>query len=376
MQFTINKEIFVKGLAKIQPIIQARNTMPILAHVLLEVRNNILILTATDLEVGMQSSYPVEGISDGAISVSAKKLFEIVKEMPNEDIRFCTKDNDWAEITSGKARFNIVGLSADDFPLFQTGKGDFINLGSDLLSDMIAKTSFAICTDETKYNLNGAFVQVSAGKIQFIRMITTDGHRLAAVKKTITGAIPAALGKGVILPKKGVLELKKLAEEYPGSEIKLGFEDNSVVAYTSNTTLAMRLIDGQFPDYKTVLPVANDKKVAVDRGKLLSSLKRMVILSSEKAKGVMFEVQKGLIVMSACTPEMGDCTEDVEAGYEGDDLVINLNPKYLLEIASVIPDNSVELKFKDTTSPVIIKSATGDDFLAVLMPMRLNNATN
>ena len=369
MQFKISKEIFVKALAKIQPICLVRTTMPILAHVLLDVRDDQLSLTATDLEVGVRKTYECEVIEKGAITVSAKKLHEIVKEMPNEDIFFSTKENDWAEIVCGKARFNIVGLSAEDFPTFETGKGECFSLGCDLLNDMIAKTSYAICTDETKYNLNGAFLQVSDGSIA---MVTTDGHRLGYCKKPITGEYPEALDNGVTLPKKGVLELKKLAEENEGGEIKLVFEDNNVVAYTANSTMVMRLIDGQFPDYKKILPEANDVKVSMDRGKFLSALKRMFVLSSEKAKGVKLEIQKGLVVMSARTPELGECTEDVEASYEGYSMAINLNPRFLLDFAAVVPENSVELKFKDALSPAILKPLAGDDFLAVIMPMRLN----
>lgn len=372
MQFTIAKEVFVKALAKIQPICLARNTMPILNHVLLEVRDNLLYLTATDLEVGVKTFYEVEGIEDGSITVAAKKLYEIVKEMPNEDIRFCTKDNNWAEIVCGKARFNIVGLDADQFPTFQTGKGESFSLGSDLLNDMIAKTSYAICNDETKYNLNGAFLKATDDENPNLVMVTTDGHRLGVCTKPITGDSPAALSKGVILPKKGVLELKKLAEEHPGGEIRLSFEDNNVVVFTENTTMVMRLIDGQFPDYKKVIPAANDKNVIMERSKFLSALKRMFILSSEKAKGVKIEAKKGIVVMSASTPELGECTEDVEAGYAGIEMAINLNPKFLIEMAAVIPENGVELKFKDALSPIIMKPAVGSDFLAVIMPMRLN----
>jgi DNA polymerase-3 subunit beta len=369
MQFRISKDIFVKALAKLQPICTVKSTMPILAHVLIEVRDGQMNLTATDLEVGVRSIYEAEVTTAGSITVSAKKIHEIVKELPNEEIYFSKKENDWAEIVCGKARFNIVGMSADEFPHFQTGKGEQFSLGSDLLNDMIAKTSYAICTDETKYNLNGAFMQIIDDHIE---MVTTDGHRLGCCKKPITGMNSDALTKGVILPKKGVLELKKLAEENAGGEIKISFEDNNVVVYTATTTMVIRLIDGEFPNYKTVLPVNNTVVVAMDRGKFISALKRMGVLSSEKAKGVKLDVQKDKVGMSARTPELGECTEDVEAVYDGEDMSINLNPKYLMEFAAVVPDNSVELKLKDALSPIIMKPMNGEDCLAIIMPMRLN----
>lgn len=371
MQFTIKKDTFVKALAKIQPVVSNRTTMPILAHVLLNAHKDGLEVTATDLQVGIRTTYEVEAVQAGSITVNAKKLYEIVKELPNEDIMFSTKENDWAEIVCGKARFNIVGLPADDFPSLNVAMGEEFGMGSDLLNDMIAKTSHAICYDETKANLNGAYLKLDVEN-ETILMVTTDGHRLGYCKKPLTGMSSEALTKGVILPQKGVHELKKLADDNAGGEIRMSFENNNIVARAGETIMTMRLIEDNFPDYNRVLPVSNDAVVIMDRGKLISAMRRMGILSSEKAKGVKLEVSNGLVVMSAKTPEFGECTEDVEVGYEGAAFDINLNPKYLMEFASVVPDNSVELKFKDGLNPIIMKPAANDDCLAVVMPMRLN----
>jgi len=371
MQFKIKKETFVKALAKIQPFTTTRTTLPILAHVLLDARNGSLQVTATDLQVGARSTYEVEEVDAGSIAVNAKKLYEIVKELPNEEVIFSTKENDWAEIVCGKARFNIVGQSANDFPSVNTGKGEAFSLGSDLLNDMIAKTSYAICYDETKANLNGAYLKFDAEN-ETITMVTTDGHRLGYCKKALTGTTPEALTKGVTLPQKGVHELKKLADDNAGGEIKLSFESNNVVAWAGNTVMTMRLIEDNFPDYEKILPASNDAVLTMDRGKLISAMKRMGVLSSEKAKGVKLEIRRDLVVMSAKTPEFGECTEDVEAGYTGTDFDINLNPKYLMEFAAVVPDNSVEMKLKDALTPIIIKPTGTDDCLAVVMPMRRN----
>lgn len=371
MQFTIKKETFVKALAKITPFTVNRTTLPILSHVLLSAHNGGLEFSATDLQVGACSTYEAEAVKAGSIAVNAKKLYEIVKELPNEEVIFSTKENDWAEIVCGKARFNIVGLPADDFPHLNLGSGEAFSIGSDLLNDMIAKTSHAICYDETKANLNGAYLKFDA-KEETITMVTTDGHRLGYCKKPLTGITPEALTEGVILPQKGVHELKKLADENAAGEIKLSFESNNVVARAGNTVMSMRLIEGNFPDYQKVIPAANNAVVTIDRAKLLSAMKRMGLLSTEKAKGVSLEVRKDQIVMSARTPEFGDCTEDVEVGYAGSDFSINLNPKYLMEFAAVVPDNSVEMKFKDALTPVVMKAAANDDCLAIIMPMRMN----
>ncbi|GFO56790.1 DNA polymerase III subunit beta [Geomonas sp. Red276] len=372
MEFRISKEIFLKALQRIQGIVEKRNTMPILSNALLEVHNDLLYITATDLEVGMKSSYPTTVIREGKITVSAKKLYEIVKEMPDEEIHFSTKDNDWVEIICGKARFNIVGLSSEEFPYFPKVKDEnFLVFKNEILADMIEKTSYAICYDETKYNLNGVFIKaVEEGGSAMIRMVATDGHRLSVAQKVFTGNIGAELGKGVIFPKKGIFELKKMVEEEAG-EIMLGFMDNSAVIKKGNTVVVMRLIDGEFPDYTKVIPYQNDRIVQISRDKFLHSLKRMAILSSEKFKGVKIDVNPEQMIISSNNPELGEAREEIEVTYDGTDISARFNAKYLIDVLSVMEQREVELKLKDELSPVIMKAADGEDFMAVIMPMRL-----
>jgi DNA polymerase III subunit beta len=372
MEFRISKEIFMKALQRIQGIVEKRNTMPILSNALLEVQNDQLYITATDLEVGMRSSYPTRMIREGKITVSAKKLYEIVKEMPDEEIHFSTKENDWVEIVCGKARFNIVGLSSEEFPYFPKVKDEsFIVFNNGILSEMIEKTSYAICYDETKYNLNGVFIKaVEENGGNVLKMVATDGHRLSVSQKNIEGSISAELAKGVIFPKKGIFELKKMVEE-ESTEIMLGFMDNSAVLKKGNTVVVMRLIDGEFPDYTKVIPQANDRNVQVSRDKFLHSLKRMSILSNEKFKGVKIEVNPEQMTISSNNPELGEAREEIEVDYEGNEISARFNAKYLIDVLSVMEDREVELKLKDELSPVIMKSAENDDFMAVIMPMRL-----
>ena len=372
MEFKISKEIFLKALQRIQGIVEKRNTMPILSNALLEVQNDLLYITATDLEVGMKSSYPAKVMREGKITVSAKKLYEIVKEMPDEEIHFSTKENDWVEISCGKARFNIVGLSSEEFPYFPKVKEEsFIIFKNEILSEMIEKTAYAICYDETKYNLNGIFIKAfEEDGASILKMVATDGHRLSLAQKTITGTIGAELSKGVIFPKKGIFELKKMVEEESG-EIMIGFMDNSAVIKKGNTVVVMRLIDGEFPDYTKVIPANNDRTVQINRDKFLHSLKRMAILSSEKFKGVKIEVSSELIVISSSNPELGEAHEELEVQYEGNSISARFNAKYLIDVLSVMADRDVELKLKDELSPVIMKAVAEDDFMAVIMPMRL-----
>ena len=372
MEFTIDKDTFLKALQKIQGIVERRNTMPILSNVLIEASPERIHLTATDLEVGMRSSYPTDVIREGKITVSAKKLYEIIKELSDEKIIFSTKENDWVEIRCGKAHFTIVGLSPDEFPYFPKVNDDsFVKLNNATLREMIEKTSYAICHDETKYNLNGVFVKaLEENGRSILRMVATDGHRLSIVERELTGTICRELAKGAIFPKKGIFELKKMAEEEEG-ELLLGFMDNNAVIKKGNSVVVMRLVDGEFPDYTKVVPQNNDKTVRINRELFLHSLRRMAILSSEKFKGIKFDIKSGCMDISSSNPELGEAREEVEIDYAGDPMTSRFNARYMIDVLSVLVETEVELLFRDELSPAIMRPAGDNSFLSVVMPMRL-----
>lgn len=372
MRFTIDRETFYKALQKIQGIVEKRNTMPILANALIEADGESISVIATDLEVGMKSSYPAQIHQPGKITVSAKKLYEIIKELPDQQITFSTKENDWVEIKCGKAVFNLVGLSPEEFPYFpDVTNGTFIELHTDLLREMIEKTAYAICMDETKYNLNGVFIQaVEEDGKPVLKMVSTDGHRLSLCGKECAGAAVPELAKGVIFPKKGVFELRKLAEEEVGT-IQLGFMDNSAAIRKGNTVVVMRLVDGEFPDYRRVIPSANNRVVSVGKDNFLHCLRRMSILSSDKFKGIRLEIRDGVMEISSNNPELGEAREEVEVSFEGDPLVLRFNARYIIDVLSVITTDTAEIGLKDELSPAILRSGSSSDFLAVIMPMRL-----
>jgi len=373
MEFRIDKEVFLKALQKIQGIVEKRTSMPILSNVLLEANESALHITATDLEVGMKSQYPADVTKTGKITVSAKKLYEIVKELPNQEIQFLTKENDWVEIKCGKVHFNIVGLSSDEFPYFPVVKEEnLFEIESSLLKEMIEKTSYAICNDDTKYNLNGLFAKVETNdkNEQCLKMVSTDGHRLSIANGKMSGTVGTELFKGVILPKKGIYELKKITDEDDG-KLLFGFMDNSAVIKRGDSYMVMRLVDGDFPDYNRVIPTSNDKIVKVNKEIFTHAVRRMAILSSEKFKGIMLEISGASIKISSSNPELGDAMEEIDVIYNGEPMAVRFNAKYLLDVLAVTETESVEMKFKDELSPSIISPEASDSFLAVIMPMRL-----
>jgi DNA polymerase-3 subunit beta len=372
MEFKIDKETFMRALQKVQGIVEKRNTMPILSNVLIEATADTICITATDLEVGMKSSYPTAVVKEGKITVSAKKIYEIIKELADEEIIFSTKENDWVEIRCGKAHFNIVGLSSEEFPYFPKINEDrFVKLSSSLIREMIDKTSYAICHDETKYNLNGVFIKAQEEENrQILRMVATDGHRLSIAEKEISGNIDNELQKGVIFPKKGVFELKKMTEE-DDDDIILCFLDNNAVVKKENTFVVMRLVDGEFPDYTRVMPVNNDKVIKINREMFFHSLRRMSILSSEKFKGIKFDIKAGCMEISASNPELGEACEEIDIDYAGEPLTVRFNARYLIDVLTVLEDEYIEMDLQDELSPAIMRPAASTDFRSVIMPMRL-----
>ncbi len=368
MEFKTSKEILLKALQKIQGISTRKTTMPILSNALLEIKGSNLNITATDLEVGIKSSYQVEVVKEGKITVNSSKLIEIIRELPNEQISFIKTDNDWVEIKCGKIKFNIVGLSADEFPYFpEINEDNLFDIESLVLKDMIDKTSYAICNDDTKYNLNGVFVKTEES---VLKMVATDGHRLSVVMNSLENINIKELEKGIILPKKGITELRKISDEST-SKLKFGFIDNSAVVKAQDSYMVMRLVDGEFPDYNRVIPKTNDKLIKVNRDEFMASVKRMSILSSEKFKGILLEIENSVIKISSSNPELGDAVEELDCDYSSTPISVRFNAKYLQDVLQISTSKEVVLQLKDELSPAIIQPSDSDNLLAVIMPMRL-----
>ena len=351
-----------------QSIVERRNTMPILANVLIEARNEKIHFTATDLEVGVRGEVDGKIVKEGSVTVSAKKLYEIIREVPSEDVLVKRLDNEWLEIRSGKSVFKIVGMEAREFPQFPSFDVKALStVPAVMLQEMISRTIFAVSTDETRYSLNGVYLEQSDDKD--IRMVATDGHRLAFEEKQL-GSL--GISKGVILPRKGLAELKKLLESGEDGAVSIGFKENMGLVCKDKVQLFMRLIDGDFPDYTKVIPKDNKNIAKLDHGDLLQALRRVSILSSERYKGIRIDFSDGKTSISANNPDLGEAVEEVEAEYKGKPLSIGFNARYLIDVLSVLSgDGEIEIALKDELSPSVVKRSEVGGYLYVLMPMRL-----
>ncbi|SEA36101.1 DNA polymerase III, beta subunit [Desulfuromusa kysingii] len=371
MQFTISKSIFLDGLAKVQGIVEKRHTIPILANVLIEAKNNEITITATDLEVGLKSKYEANIINEGKITISAKKLYEIIKEFPDKEINFLSKNNFWVEIKCDKSIFNLVGLSPDEFPKFPDLELNTNFIDKNNLSEMIEKTLFSVSSDETKFNLTGIYIKSEIVEdIKQIVFVSTDGHRLSMIQKQYDNELDKRYFEGFILPKKGITEIKKILETME-SDINIGISDNNFSVNNKQTTLIMRMVDGDFPDYKRVIPDKGNNAAVINKNLFLHALKRISILSSEKSKGVKINLKNNLLTLTSSNPDLGDAKEEITIIYNGDDISIGFNAKYIIDILQVIKEDNIIFNLKDNISPGRINPENNENQLFVIMPMRL-----
>ena len=374
MKLSITKSEFLRGLGRIQSIVEKRNSMPILANTLIEAPSTgsdaMLQLSATDLEVGVRSQHPAEVAEAGGLTVSAKKLFEIVRELSDETIELEATANSYLEIRCNRSRFTLAGTAAEEYPtLPEFSPEKTVPVSSGVLAAMIERTMYAASVDETRYNLNGVYLEVleETGEI---RLVATDGHRLACVDREIDGDA-SALASGVIIPRKGLGELKRLVDEEDTDELELAFAGNSGLARKGDVTLVMRLIEGEFPNYNQVIPKDLTRSLILPTDGFVQAVRRVALLSSERSRAVKLELSDGQLVITSNNPDLGDAREELDVDYAGDPLAIGFNAKYLLDAISALQLKEIRFAFQDELSPSRITPPEDEKSLAVVMPMRI-----
>jgi DNA polymerase-3 subunit beta len=367
MEFKIEKAALLQGLYLAQGISDRKSTMPILANVLLRTDGkDKLLVAATDLNVTVTAELPCHVEKDGGLTVGAKHLHDIVKALPGESLGLKRTENHYADIKAGKVEYKVVGMPDRDFPKLPNHREvKFAKVDAATLRDMIAKAFFSISTDETRYHLNGVLFECD-GKLG--RMVSTDGHRLSKVERPLEGG--PKLAQGIIIPRKGLMEIRRALEAAEG-QIELGIHQGHIFVRVGTTALSVKLIDAQFPPYDQVIPKENDKVVIAPRAALLESLRRISIMSSDKTWGIKLGVKKGELQVASDNPDLGEAHEELDVSYEGAPLTIGFNAKYFIELLAEMEGDEVKLELNGELDPGLVRPADGKGYLGVVMPMRI-----
>ncbi len=366
MKFKTQVEEFSQKLGLVQGISERRATMPVLSHVLVTIKNGKIEISSTDLETTMSTWCDAEVIEEGSLAIPARKLYEVVKELPSGEVEVEEIGNHWVEIRSSSANFKIAGLPSEDFPIVpELDSDNLFGVESFLIEDMISKTIFAVSPDELRRNLAGIYFEESSDKN--LRLVATDGHRLSLVEKKVDGGVK--FDKGFVVPKKGVAELRKVLRL--SQTVKIGVGHNFFMAEGENIVLIARLIDADFPDYKQVTPEVTKVSISIGKDELLSALKRVSILSSEKTKSVKLNIEKGTMTLVSVSPEFGEAKESIDINYSGEDAELGFNARYLMDVLEAITQEKVQIGLIDELSPAVIKPDDDEVYVSVIMPMRV-----
>ena len=366
MRFSLQREAFLKPLAQVVNVVERRQTLPVLANFLVQVQDGQLSLTGTDLEVEMVSRIAVDNAADGETTIPARKLFDIVRALPDGSLITVSQTGDKVTVSAGRSRFTLATLPSNDFPsVDEVEATDRISISEATLKELIERTSFAMAQQDVRYYLNGLLFDV---RDNLLRCVATDGHRLALCET----ALETGTGnkRQIIVPRKGVTELQRLLEG-GDREIELEIGRSHIRMKRDDAMFTSKLIDGRFPDYEAVVPIGADRLVTVDRELLKASLQRAAILSNEKYRGVRVEVSPGQLKISAHNPEQEEAQDEIEVDTQVSDLAIGFNVNYLLDALSALRDEQVVIQLRDSNSSALVREASNEKSRHVVMPLRL-----
>ncbi len=372
MKVTVERAELLKSLGHVHRVVERRNTIPILANVLIRAEKSKLSLKATDLDLEVIDAVAAEVSPGGSTTVPAHMFYEIVRKLPegSQIVLEASGDRAVLAIRAGRSRFTLQTLPESDFPDLAAGEmTHHFKLPAADLKRLIDKTQFAISTEETRYYLNGIYLHTAGtGKTAMLRAVATDGHRLAQVELPLPDG--AAGMPGIIIPRKTVGEVQRLIEDTE-AEVAIDLSQGKIRFAIGDVVLTSKLIDGTFPDYARVIPVGNDKQLVVDKKEFEASVDRVSTVSSERGRAVKLSISGGKLTLSVTNPDSGSATEEIEVEYDSDPIDIGFNSRYLLDIAAQIEGEVAVLKLADPGSPTLIQDRDAQGALYVLMPMRV-----
>jgi DNA polymerase-3 subunit beta len=369
MEILVRRNDLVKELQLVQGIVERKNSIPILSNVLAEARTGELRISATDLDVSLRCGCAAQVVEEGAVTLGAKKLYEIVRSLPESDVSVKVEGDAWARIKCERVEIKMAGLPGEDFPsLPEARPGKAVDIPVAVLRALIQRTAFAITAEDARYYLAGALLVLDKDAAA---MVATDGHRLAWAQRK--AALKVAETTRVLVPRKAITELARLVEEMGGEDV-VSFQqgDGHLIFAAGGRTLASKMVEAQFPAYEKVVGVTGDKKVAVGRELLQSAIRRVSLLSSERGRAVKMSLDDGRLEVSASSPELGEARESLPLEYAGDAVEIGFNAQYLLEFLAVVGTDEVALEVKDAESQGLLRPVgdDGGDYRYVVMPMR------
>ncbi len=378
MKVKVKRKHLFTHLQRAQNIVERKTTLPILSNILMETLETSLKLSSTDLEVGITDICEAEPVNQGSTTVHARKFFEIIRELPETEIELSQKDEN-LEIRSARSLFKLRTLAPDEFPKIppiQTEES--IRLPGAILKEMIPKVSISVSSDEARYTLTGVLTQMEKKEEQTVfRMVTTDGHRLSYCERVLpeTQCLPSFQDgetgekRDIILPKKAVHEMRSLMEE-GDEDLSFGLFQENAFVQKDNFSMIMRLIQGKFPDHQAVIPSEIERTIAIESNLLEEALRRVSLLSTEKTRGIRFSMEKGKMIISSNSPEIGEAQEEIDIDYQGDSFEVSFNVRYILEFLQVAR-GEIHLKFGKGLRPCMIQEKSDPSYLYIVMPLRI-----
>lgn len=369
MKFTVNRDVLVRELAKVQGVGEKRTTVPILSNALISAENGKISMLSTNMEIGILTTFETDVIEKGKTTVSAKLLYDVCKEMPDGILDIETEEN-FLKVRGGKSETKMITLPAGDFPKVPLpNKTPKTTVESSKLINMMDKVGFCASTDETKYHLNSIYIDNGNNK-GYLRMVSTDGHRLGLIDEAVCDLDTIGASKGILMPRKGAFELRKIMDT--AKEVSIMVDNGYFYMFADNAVVFVKEMDLEYPDYTRVIPTSNDKMFRVKRNDMLSALRRVSLMSAIKSKTVLFTLNNGSLMLSSKSPESGEATEEIEVDYSKTSIEIKFNSKYVIDILSASHDDVLTFYMGDPLSPVLIKpDKETNDNLYVVMPMRL-----
>ena len=379
MNFTVDRDQFEGILARIQGVAERRHTMPILSHTLLSAGPKAgptespgLTLVASDLEIVVRCSQSLDVVEPGSVALPARKLFDIAKVLPKGPVTVAGREGNFVEISAGRGHFRLAGLGSEEFPeMPERPKGKPVPVDSETFRKLVDRVSAFATGDETRYNLSGILLerQEEEGKT-ILRMVATDGHRLAIADEEVPNLGDLLAARRVLVPRKGLIEIRKLSDGGPGS-LELSATEKFLFAGKGDTEVWVRLLDAEFPDYRQVVPKENQIVAGVPRGTFLDVLKRVSVMAPDKVNSVRLSFSGKQLEVSTTSPDIGEARDLLPIEFEGAPIKVGFNGRYLQDALGGISEDTVRMELKDEVSQVIVRPATDKNYLAIIMPMRI-----